>query len=127
METARQTYLYSGDLLNQLKKFAINPSGEGFQDGGSGGSGFLGFFSRGAGLVYSLFILLLLAIPAFGAARLSYCYNMFIGNSTTMAVIYSILCFFFPGIYYPVYALFLNPVCAMQRPVMNNMTGGRRR
>ena len=37
METARQTYLYSGDLLNQLKKFAINPSGEGFQDGGSSG------------------------------------------------------------------------------------------
>lgn len=126
METARQTYLYSGDLLNQLKKFAINPSGEGFQDGSSSG-GIFGFFSRGAGLVYSLFILLLLAIPAFGAARLSYCYNMFLGNSTTLAVIYSILCFFFPGIYYPVYALFLNPVCGMQRPVMNNMTGGRRR
>lgn len=126
METVRQTYLYSGDVLNQLKKFKITPSGEGFQDGGSS-SGILGFFSRGAGLIYSLFILVLLAIPAFGAARLSYCYNMFLGNSTTLAVIYSILCFFFPGIYYPVYALFLNPVCAMQRPVMNNMTGGRRR
>jgi hypothetical protein len=126
METVRQTYLYSGDVLNQLKKFKITPSGEGFQDNGSGG-GIFGFFSRGAGLIYSLFILLLLAIPAFGAARLSYCYNMFVGNSTTLAVIYSILCFFFPAIYYPFYALFLNPVCAMQRPVMNNMTGGRRR
>ena len=126
METARNTYLYSGDLLNQLKQFVINPSGgEGFQDGAS--SGVFGFFSRGAGVVYSLFIVLLLAIPAFGAARLSYCYNMFLGNSTTLAVIYSILCFFFPGIYYPVYALFLNPVCAMPRPVVNNMTGGRRR
>jgi hypothetical protein len=123
METVRQTYLYSGDILNQMKKFKITPSDEGFQDGSSG---VFGFFTRGAGLLYSLFILLLLAIPAFGAARLSYCYNMFVGNSTGVAFLYATLCFFFPGIYYPVYALFLNPVCGMQRP-MNTMVGGRRR
>lgn len=126
METVRQTYLYSGDILNQMKKFKITPSDEGFQDG-SGGGGFLGFFTRGAGAIYSLFILLLLIIPAIGAARLSYCYNMFVGNSTGVAFLYATLCFFFPAIYYPVYALFLNPVCGMQRPAINAMVGGRRR
>jgi hypothetical protein len=125
METVRQTYLYSGDILNQMKKFKITPSDEGFQNG-SGGGGIFGFFTRGAGLVYSLFILLLLIIPAIGAARLSYCYNMFVGNSTAVSFMWATLCFFFPAIYYPVYALFLNPVCGMPKP-MNTMVGGRRR
>ena len=52
---------------------------------------------------------------AFGASKLSYCYNIYIGNSATTAFFYSILAFFFAGVYYPFYGLFLNPFCSLPR------------
>lgn len=70
--------------------------------------------SVGTTLLYSiLFSLFILFMVSFGAARLSYCYNIYTGNSGGTAFIWSILAFFFSGIYYPFYALVLNPVCSL--------------
>ena len=65
---------------------------------------------------------------AFGAAYQSYCYNIYIGNTSGVAVVYSILCFFFPHFYYPFYALFLNPLCLMKPKNKGflGLLGGRR-
>jgi len=57
----------------------------------------------------------------YGAAKLSYNYNISIGNVWT-AVQWAILCYFFAGLYYPYYAIFLNPISATV-----SMTGGRKR
>lgn len=77
-------------------------------------------------LGFSIFAILLILIIAFlvcyGAARLSWCYGTYNGDSTTSKVIFSVLCFFFPNFYYPFYALFLNPVCGRTK----NQSGGRR-
>lgn len=67
-----------------------------------------------------LFGLLLSFMYSYGAAKLSYCYNVSTGNGG-IAVIYSLLAFFFSGIYYPYYAWFLNPLCAVPQ------VGGRRK
>lgn len=75
------------------------------------------------GLLFTLFILFMIS---FGAARLSYCYNVYTGNSG-MALLWSVLAFFFSGIYYPFYALFLNPLCSEAVGRQAPLTGGRRR
>jgi hypothetical protein len=80
-------------------------------------------------ILYSLFALAISLGFALGAARLSYCHNIYMGNDTTVAILFAILCFFFPTIYYPVYAIFLNPVCSMGRKnkgVLGGLIGGRR-
>jgi hypothetical protein len=51
-------------------------------------------------------------IAASGAARLSLCYNSYLGTSgyrSTLA--YAALAFIFFPLYYPYYALVLNPIC----------------
>ena len=53
-------------------------------------------------------------ISAYGAARLSYFYNMNTGNSG-YALFWSILAFLFADIYYPMYSFFLNPQSARGR------------
>jgi hypothetical protein len=55
--------------------------------------------------IFALFIL----IFCYGAAKLSYNYNMSINNGS-MVYLWCILCFFFSSIYYPYYAFFLNPL-----------------
>lgn len=83
--------------------------------------------------IIALSSLLGLAIALFaavGAARQSYCYNVYIGNTDGVAILFAILCFFFPQFYYPFYAIFLNPVCDLGRKnkgVLGGLIGGRRR
>ena len=102
---------YVRNLLNALQG---KPS-EGFSEGavpppvqssGVQGSG-----------IGAIFMLVLGLLPAFlfayGAAKLSWCLNNSYG--------WSFLCFLFPGFYYPYYAIFLNPLCAV------GQVGGRRR
>ena len=67
-------------------------------------------------IMYVVVIILMM----YGAARLSYCYNIYYGESSGTALLFSILAAFFSGIYYPFYAIFLNPLCNLQK------TGGRR-
>lgn len=87
----------------------------------------------GAGAALTLIILIIIAAIIYGimysvgAAKLSYSYNMHIGSSGGAAFGYSILCFFFSGLYYPYYAWFLNPITTMQKPNIGGIVGGRRR
>ena len=60
---------------------------------------------------------------AYGAAKLSWHYNIYVGNGSGSAFMWSLVCFFFSGFYYPFYSLFLNPVSSMKRA---NLVGGRR-
>lgn len=70
--------------------------------------------SMGPNLLVIIFVLLLLFISAYGAARLSYYYNMSFGNSGS-AVFWSVLAFFFSDLYYPYYSFFLNPLSLKRR------------
>jgi hypothetical protein len=81
-------------------------------------------------LTYSFFLVVIGILVAFGAARQSYCYNIYIGNTEGEAILFAILCFLFPQFYYPFYALFLNPVCDLgkkNKGIMGGLIGGRRR
>ena len=69
-------------------------------------------------IVIFLVVMTISFIYSYGAAKLSYCYNTSIGNAES-AFIWSLLAYFFSGFYYPFYALFLNPLCAVK-------VGGRR-
>ena len=66
------------------------------------------------GTVYIVGFLIGLLISAYGAARLSYFYNMSTGNSG-YAVFWSVLAFIFSDFYYPMYSFFLNPQSARGR------------
>ena len=67
-------------------------------------------------VVYVIFMFLF----SFGAGMLSYHYNLSIGTSGTMTILYVFTAAFFSTFYYPYYALFLNPLAKkVQR-------GGRR-
>ena len=82
---------------------------EGFYDSSGETISFakLGVFA----LITSVLLLILLIANCYGAARLSWCYNTFYGVGEAEKLLWAILCFFNPGIYYPVYAIFLDPVC----------------
>jgi hypothetical protein len=73
-----------------------------------------------SGIIFIGFYLLLMLISAIGAARLSYNYNISIGNTGGAALSFSILNFFFYGFYYPYYALFLDPLGNKRRNGTNN-------
>jgi hypothetical protein len=66
--------------------------------------GMLAMGATGAFIVFCLGV-----IYCYGAAKLSYNYNISIGNGG-YAMIWAIICYFFSGIYYPYYALFLSPL-----------------
>ena len=71
----------------------------------------------GGAVVGGVFFIIIICIIygfliAYGAANLSYCYNLSLGNGSDVAFFYSVICFFFPTFYYPYYSLFLNPLCA---------------
>jgi len=69
--------------------------------------------SIGSTALYTYVVLALVFtfLYSYGAARLSWCYNISIGNSTGVAFGWSVVNFIFSSIYYPFYALFLNRVC----------------
>jgi hypothetical protein len=96
------------NLLNAIQ----GKSSEGFEDSGKA-RGYMGI-----ALIASLISLLPMFLFAFGSARLSWCLNHSYG--------WSILCFLFPGFYYPYYSLLLNPLCRTPTAPAG-MVGGRRR
>ena len=75
-------------------------------------------------LGWIIFVFIFVIATSYGAARLSYCYNISIGNPSDLAFLYSVICFFFSGIYYPFYAIFLNPLCVKKTNV--SLIGGGR-
>ena len=63
--------------------------------------------------VLIIVLVIILAISIFyigGAISLSVNYNNYVGTSTGLRIVYGILVFFFPSLYYPFYAWFLSPV-----------------
>jgi hypothetical protein len=72
-------------------------------------------------LFYVLIMIVLYVAYSYGAARISYCYNIYLGESSGTATMWSILAFLFSGYYYPMYGIFLAP-CATKGGQM----GGRR-
>ena len=72
--------------------------------------------SNGIGglLILILIFIIYLIIYGYGAARLSYFYNMNNGNSGS-ALFYSVLAFLFADFYYPFFSYFLNPQSAKGR------------
>jgi len=68
-----------------------------------------------------LFFVLIVLINMYAAARLSWCYNTFYGESSALKWGYALLSAWFSHFYFPVYSIFLNPLCTLQK------TGGARR
>ena len=60
-----------------------------------------------AGKIMMIFFIFIMILQAISSAKLSYSYNLSIGNSHIIAVLYAILCFVFPYFYFPYYAFFL--------------------
>jgi hypothetical protein len=60
-------------------------------------------------LIVLLFLILGLIYP-YGAAKLSWDYNIYVGNTTGAATVNSVMAFFFANFYYPLYAILLNPI-----------------
>ena len=63
-------------------------------------------------LLIVILVLALFFLYSYGAAKLSWNYNMYVGNSTGAAFFNSILAFLFSNFYYPFYAFLLSPVAA---------------
>jgi hypothetical protein len=63
------------------------------------------------GILVIIPVLIIALSYSFGAAILSYHYNMYKGNSG--AVVWAILAYFFSGLYYPYYAFFVDPLSTM--------------
>jgi hypothetical protein len=60
-------------------------------------------------------IMALVLLTSLSAARLSYCYNKFIGNSDSESFLWSALCFLFPSYYWAVYPFVFNPLCDLKK------------
>jgi hypothetical protein len=79
------------------------------------------------GFVFSMFFtIILFVLYAYGAASLSYCYNIQQGASSGTATLWAVLAFLFCGWYYPYYALLLHPVCGFATGKNKGLVGGRR-
>ena len=84
-------------------------STEGFYDASYNTVSFATIGAYAASVV--LFVFIMILANCVGAARLSWCYNTFYGETTGMKFVWSLLCFFFSGFYFPFYAIILDPVC----------------
>ena len=62
-------------------------------------------------IVYCVIIFLY----SFGAAKLSWTYNRYLGTSTGMSILWAFLAFLFSSIYYPLYAYAYDPVGKMRK------------
>jgi len=94
---------------NQTKNYITNVAAaisghEGFRSDTDSSS----LFATSVTIIMAYF--LFLTFFGIGAARLSYNYNISIGNSGGVAIVYSVLSFVFSSFYYPFYALFLDPL-----------------
>ena len=67
-----------------------------------------------------IIVFIIIFLNMYGAGRLSYCYNRYYGVDVSVAWFWAILSGLFSQIYYPIYGVFLNPLCNLQK------TGGRR-
>jgi hypothetical protein len=57
-----------------------------------------------------IIIMVIVFLYSFGAAKLSWSYNNYVGSSFFISLIWSIIAFLFSSMYYPLYGLLLDPV-----------------
>jgi hypothetical protein len=62
-----------------------------------------------ASMTVFAFVLIYMVLYSYGAASLSYNYNVYVGNTGAIVWVYTILSFLFSSFYYPFYAIFLSP------------------
>jgi len=77
-------------------------------------------------IVYIIIMVLLTVIYGYGAARLSYCYNIAQGATSGTAIFWAVLCFLFSGWYYPFHGIFLSSCGSVVTNTMRKVGGGRR-
>ena len=101
---------YYNNIVNIISnnKYNVKNSEENFD---SETTSSVGFSSTMTSLIFGgIFTLIFVIVYSYGAARLSYYYNIQANASSGVATLWSILAFIFSGFYYPVYGLFLNPL-----------------
>ena len=103
---------YSTDLLDAIQ------GKEHFVGTSNAGSG----LEIGGLLLYILLIIVFGVAYSYGAARLSYCYNIYLGESSGTASLWAVFAFIFAGYYYPIHGIFLTP-CGVSK---HTQFGGRR-
>ena len=77
-------------------------------------------------VVYTIVSITISVIYCFGAARLSYCYNIVQGSSSGTAIFWAFLAFLFAPIYYPIYGLLFASCGSVAANSMRKVGGGRR-
>ena len=82
-----------------------------------------------ASMTFFAFILIYMILYSYGAASLSYNYNMYEGNTGAIVWVYTILAFLFSSFYYPFYAIFLSPALGRAANAVANVAqqGGKAR
>ena len=65
--------------------------------------------------IFLVTFIILSFIWSYGAARLSWGYNQYIGNKWDTSLTFSFLAFIFSEFYYPFYAYFLNPINSIKK------------
>jgi hypothetical protein len=125
VNTALQGKEHFQNISNEVTSYFTNLSNaikgkETFMNNGTQVNATVGI---AAFLFYVLIGVAFYCLYAYGAARLSYCYNIYNGSDAMTATMWSLLAFLFSGWYYPIYGVFLNPVCG----IGPKQIGGRRR
>ena len=112
-----------GHAVLNKKEFFVNPTlsdasgtvlinSEGAQQLGSAIAQSFGIIVLGIILIIALAI-----FNMYGAARTAYCHTKYFGCSDSMAMGYSILAIVFIQVFYPIYAVFFNPLCGLTKSV----------
>lgn len=65
--------------------------------------------------IFLVAYIILAFIWSYGAAKLSWSYNRYVGNGWGESFTFSFLAFIFSEFYYPFYAYFLNPINSIKK------------
>jgi hypothetical protein len=75
------------------------------------------FLAGMSAILFMLSSVIFAIVFSYGSAKLSYCYNKYLGATDGTAMFFAILCFFFSGFYYPYYSIFLSPICTLTKVI----------
>ena len=112
-----------GHAVLNKKEFFVNPTTDvsGVITVTPGEFGTVVAESLGVILLIIILFIILMIFNMYGAARTAYCHTKYFGGSDGMAIGYSVLAVIFIQVFYPVYAVFFNPLCGITKSV-----GGKR-
>jgi len=105
--------------LNSVYNAALGKRSDGFEDAAPPPP-------TGLVIFVSICVLVIIILNCFSAARVSYCYNIFNGETPGIALLWAVLCWFFPYYYHIFYGVFLNPLCNIKMSKGLFGLGGKR-